>query len=294
MATIAPMDEAKLSEQVRDSLVESELRSRYALACAFARGGTVLDAGSVESAGSELLAAAGTLTRGRPDDDDNSLGNRDLVVCFDGLERERDPAALIERLAGAAKPDTGVVMVSVPADASGFGPERLVAELAQRFANVTTLRQHNWVASALLGDDEFVSGDAARQVVAEVRKTGAAQAGDELYVLAIASNAPLPEASNMVMLSRGAEVREWMTRVDDAESQLAAARSEAESLRDELEAVREADRVRIEDLQDRLAWVEENELYLRQTAERFAFVAFVLRVWARMFRLQRRARQKLR
>jgi hypothetical protein len=289
------MTRTTLSESVRESLLASERSSRYALAGSFVGGGTVLDASrNPDKEGTALLAAAGNVTHQASSPAGSGMGDCDLVICFDGLEESPDPVAELGDLAQQVKADKGVLIVSVRSDGSKLNVSKLTETLSGRFANVALLRQHNWVASALLGDSEFATEDAAKRLVADVRKTQAADGGEELYVVAIASNAPLPEASNLVMLSRGAEVREWMTRVDDAESQLAAARDEAESLREELEAVREADRARIEDLQDRLAWVEENELYLRQTAERFAFVAFVLRVWARMFRLQRRARQKLR
>ncbi|MBI5309969.1 MAG: hypothetical protein HZB14_02900 [Actinobacteria bacterium] len=78
------------------------------------------------------------------------------------------------------------------------------------------------------------------------------------------------------------------------QTDIQAVRAEAESLRAELARVRAASDERTAELERRLGWVEENELYLEELVARSRLAAAVVGAWARARRLQRRVKRKLR
>lgn len=84
------------------------------------------------------------------------------------------------------------------------------------------------------------------------------------------------------------------TQREAADAQSEPARSEADALREELRRVREASEQRTAELERRLGWVEEHELYLEDLVARSRLAAAIVGAWARARRLQRRVRRKLR
>lgn len=80
----------------------------------------------------------------------------------------------------------------------------------------------------------------------------------------------------------------------DTASDASHAASEADELRAELQRVRVAADQRTAELERRLGWVEENELYLEDLVARSRLAAAIVGLWARTRRLQRLARRKLR
>jgi hypothetical protein len=82
------------------------------------------------------------------------------------------------------------------------------------------------------------------------------------------------------------------TRTEADTSRLALERlAEAER---ELALVRHHQDAKIAELEERAGWFEENELDLRDAAERHPWLAAALRAWARAVRFARRVRRVIR
>jgi hypothetical protein len=126
-----------------------------------------------------------------------------------------------------------------------FVPDELEETLRKRFANVRLYRQADWITPAILNDElhGFEGEKPLRNV--EVRKSVAAELGDELYTLALASNGALPEPAPSAMLGSAAEIRtvtETSQRLERDRRELtrrtALAEHEAVELHRELAALR--------------------------------------------------------
>ncbi len=89
--------------------------------------------------------------------------------------------------------------------------------LAGHWPHVRLLQQHNYLASTILADAgepepmEPLAG-------AEVRRLVGKAAGDEVYALAIASSAPIPEPAQLITLASTVEVRQWLERYDEQQT----------------------------------------------------------------------------
>ena len=240
------------------TLIEAEHLARYWWAMHFVDGKRVLDAGCGNAYGTATLARAGAtdvvgvdidaavLEAARGSLPDNvSLQTADLralpfedaafdvAVCFEVIEHVDNPERVISELRRVLAQD-GLLIVSSPNrdvypagnphHKHEFLPDELAGALAERFDQVRLVRQHDWLASAVLEDEAFELDDAG-SFEASVRKTLAAKPGQELYTLALASSAPLPTVPLQVVLTQTADAKWW-------QEQLAALESELESERD--------------------------------------------------------------
>jgi SAM-dependent methyltransferase len=138
----------------------------------------------------------------------------DLIVCFEVLEHLDDPEAGLDELArvlagggllAASSPNRRVFPPGNPHHVREYVPEELRDSLGRRFANVRLARQHTWASSAILGDESLRSGD-GRPIEAAAAKSGGLEPGDELYTVALASDAELPAVEDLIVVGPALEL----------------------------------------------------------------------------------------
>jgi O-antigen biosynthesis protein len=272
-------------EEMHGQIIEAEHLSRYHWAAALVSGKRVLDAGCGTAYGSAILAAAnarevvgvdvaGDVLRAvsprmpegvelREADVTNlpfDAGKFDVVVCFEVIEHVDDATAVLNELVrvlaedgvlAISSPNRGVYTPGNPHHRYEFTPEEFEETLRRRFANVRLYRQADWIASAVFDDElhGFEGESPLRQL--KVRKAVAAEAGDELYTLAVAANAVLPDPPVSAVLGSAAEIKavaeaseslerdrqELTRRTALAEDAAADARRELDPLRNRLLAL---------------------------------------------------------
>jgi len=196
----------------------------------------------------------------------------DVVVCFEAIEHLEDQQAALDELRRVLTP-AGLLVISSPNrhvyeegnphHTHEFTPEELQATLEERFANVALTRQQAWLASMICDDDVLSAEDPGEPLGVDLRKTEGLAPGEETFTLALASNGPLPESAPLAMVTGLDELSAWRDRARSAEEHLArseqasrgaaaafaAAQSDTESLRRDLERCRgDLDR-RTEDLE---------------------------------------------
>jgi 2-polyprenyl-3-methyl-5-hydroxy-6-metoxy-1,4-benzoquinol methylase len=238
-------------------LIEVEHLARYRWAAQLVAGRTVLDAGCGVGYGSAMLAGAGagevvgldlsaTAIEAARDaapanasfvvGDVHALpfdaGQFELVVCFEVIEHVESQDDVIAELARVLAPG-GVLAISSPnRDVYPAGnphhlheyvPEELRSALAAHFDYVQLRRQHAWLASAVLDDEQ--AADASLQPRDDVRvaKTLGRDPGSEPFTIALASREPLPATTGGVLLSALADTA--------LGAELEAARSDIATLR---------------------------------------------------------------
>ncbi|MBJ7348598.1 MAG: class I SAM-dependent methyltransferase [Thermoleophilaceae bacterium] len=314
-----------VTEVTRGRLVDSEHLSRYVVASKLAAGRSALDVGCGSGYGTAMLAAAGAtravgvakkidafdaravelceLLQGDQMALDFDDGSFDLVVSFEQIERCANPRAALDELARVTAAETGILLVSTanrgiypsgnPKHQAELSADELLQSLQAKFANVLPLRQHNWVSSAILGDGEFGFNDPHTALNVDVRKVFPAEPGQELYTMAVASNAPLPDVGNLVMLTQGIEVREWIAQILEGRQQLEAAQSSVAELTEELAVTRATNSEKLAELEEKLAWVEEHDLYLKDLTEKSRVARTIIELWAKSRSLHRRIKRKL-
>ena len=240
-------------ESMYGELIEAEHLARYAWAGGLVQGKRVLDAGCGSGYGSDLLVRAGAAEVVGVDLDAEvvgaarndypavtfatadirelpaELGDFDVVVCFEVLEHLDDPETALGQLGtvlreGAllvvSSPNRDVYPPGNPFHKHEFRPDELADALGARFAHVQLVRQHDWLASGVFGDEDFASLDAVSTPVA---KAAAGEPGSELYTLALAGDSPLPPVLPFVMLTQTADLKWWQELL--------------QTLRDELETM---------------------------------------------------------
>jgi SAM-dependent methyltransferase len=223
-------------------LSEAEHLVRYRWAAGLVEGRRVLDVACGTAYGSALLREAGAssvlgvdiaqavieaaqptmpagveLRVGDVEDLELEDGSFDVVVCFETIEHVQDRDAALGQLRRVLAPG-GVLAISSPnrdAYVAGnphhifeYAPDELRAALSQRFAHVRLYRQQGLIGCAVLGDGDAIRGGALPGLEATVAQPGAA--GDETYVLALASDEPLPETGPVMVTTGLVEVRRWV------------------------------------------------------------------------------------
>jgi 2-polyprenyl-3-methyl-5-hydroxy-6-metoxy-1,4-benzoquinol methylase len=243
---------------MRGRLIEAEHLARYWWAAPFVEGKRVLDAGCGTAYGSDILARSGAAKVVGVDIDEEMLDavsnllheavsligadvrdlpfendSFDVVVCFEVIEHVDEPEAVLDEFARIL-PARGLLVVSSPNrdvyppgnphHRREFRPDELAELVAARFGHVRLVRQHDWLASAVLNDDEFVGQEAFDAVV---RKTAARAIGEELYSLALASHSKLPSTAPHVVLTQTIDVEWWREQMQilRVERDVAAARA---------------------------------------------------------------------
>jgi 2-polyprenyl-3-methyl-5-hydroxy-6-metoxy-1,4-benzoquinol methylase len=233
-----------IPDQMGEGMVAAEHLCRYWWAAQFAPGRRVLDAGCGIGYGSNMLAEAGaaevtgvdiaesvieaasqgaasgvTFRTGDIAALDLPADSFDLVVCFEVIEHVEDTDAVLDELTRLLAPG-GLLLISspnrdqyVPGNPHHryeFLPEELRATLGRRFGQVRLLRQHDWLASAILDDRALAASGAAPVDGVEVRKLVGREPDTETYSLALASDGELPASLMPLALSHTVELREWM------------------------------------------------------------------------------------
>jgi SAM-dependent methyltransferase len=293
------------------AMIEAEHQARYRWACALAAGREVLDAGCGVGWGSVVLADAGakavtgvdlscdalasardragerplTFVRGDLEELSFEDGSFDLVVCFEAIEHVPDPSRALDCLRRVLRPD-GVLLISSPNrgvypagnphHVHEYESAELEAALRERFAHVAPYRQQTHISSLVTTAREFAVDDAGTVLDADVRKIVGGSAGEELYTVAAASDAPLPELHGVSVLTAPVDAKAWIemvSRLDHrallAESDLAAAAGENGMLRFEHERalvrLQAADQAR-RDAEQRAAAAEQRAAAAEQRA----------------------------
>jgi hypothetical protein len=181
-----------------------------------------------------------------------------------------------------SSPNRDVYPPGNPHHVHEYTPEELEAELASRFEHVRLARQHTWIGSGVLDDDQFRIGE-DRPVGGrvEVRKLVADVPGAELYTVALAGDGALPDPTTTLQLATAVELRRWdelwheqaemlerQTRVLEEQAELllaheglfTAGASEREQMYYELERLR----AQLADVESRLARMPELDAQLRE------------------------------
>ena len=251
-AATAPADDAPERfdpDAMHGQLIEAEHLARYWWAAALVSGKRVLDAGCGTAYGTEILARAGAaevlgvdldpgvVEAARPSALENVTlevadvralpfedGSFELAVCFEVIEHVEEPERVLDELRRVVRRD-GLLLVSSPNrdvyppgnphHKHEFLPDELADALSGRFEHVRLVRQQDWLGSGIL-DDLVFALDGERAFDAVVRKAVRGAPGEELYTLALASDAELPETAPYVVLTETAEAKWWQLQVDRA------------------------------------------------------------------------------
>ncbi len=243
-------------------LIYAEHISRYRFAAQFVAGKRVLDVASGSGYGSELLKQAGAAMvigvecsrealayslaehgGGHPDFVLGDavrlpLGDRsfDVIISFETLEHVPEPDEMLTELRRVLKED-GIIVASTPnrnvyPEGNPFHMHELTYEeflqsLNASFKHVQLLSQDSWVATALL-DAETMTGKGVRlNGSTDLYKTVPREPQESVYIVALASNAPLPKVSLQLTLTTPTEVEGHMRAVNEARVEIARRDAEA-------------------------------------------------------------------
>ncbi|HEY2590816.1 MAG TPA: class I SAM-dependent methyltransferase, partial [Steroidobacteraceae bacterium] len=264
---LSSVPERAAPDQMSEHLMESEHRGRYLWAADLARGLDVIDAGCGTGYGSEIIAAAGArrvvgvdisheaIDYARSSSSHAAIefhvgglhelpfedASFDLAVCFEVIEHVEEQARAISELRRVLKP-AGVLAISSPNrdvyppgnphHVHEFVPQELEQALTEQFANVRLYRQSPWLTAAIFDDEQSSSLGIEHELSAKVMKVASVAPGEEMYTVALASDAGLPEAHAVALMGKPFELRWW-------QEQLTAARENEQHLQRELSRVAE-------------------------------------------------------
>jgi len=249
---VSSVPERAAPDQMSEHLIESEHRGRYLWAADLADGLEVIDAGCGTGYGSEIIAAAGARRVVGVDisqeaiDYARSSSSRtasefhvgglhelpfddasfDLAVCFEVIEHVEEQPRAIAELRRVLKP-SGVLAISSPNrdvyppgnphHVHEFVPEELERALAEQFTQVRLYRQSPWLTAAIFDDEQSRSTGVEHELSTKVVKIASISPGEEMYTVALASNAELPEAHAVALMGKPFELRWWQEQLTAAE-----------------------------------------------------------------------------
>jgi SAM-dependent methyltransferase len=240
-------------EEVSDGLLAAEHKARYWWAAGVVEGKRVLDAGCGVGYGAQILADGGAQSVAGVDREKEAIelaqrsyadgrveygvadlarlsfesGTFDVVVCFEVIEHVVDRTAVLAELKRVLA-DKGLLIVSSPNrrvylpgnphHVHEYEPEELRKELSAFFEGVDLYRQHVWLGTAVLTDEEFESADDDREHRFPIHKLGSTRPGFETYTVAVAGDGDLPDLESLAALGEPFELRQWQERVDELEA----------------------------------------------------------------------------
>lgn len=260
----------------RGTLVYGEHIARYVLASRLVRGRRVLDLGSGTGYGSEMLSAGGASQVIGLDQSQEAVeyslrhhgrdarflvgdaqilpfadSEFDVVVSFETIEHVPDYQLFLRELRRVLRPG-GLAVLSTPNKASypEGNPfhlkEFFLAEfqevVASYFKNVTVLAEDNWVTSAILPTQIMEGGEGPVDGRVRVSKVAAKPVAETLYMVALCSDAPLPEVDPHLVLIQTADSKFIMgelARRDVAIQQLTAERDSLRAHWEEIDREKE-------------------------------------------------------
>jgi O-antigen biosynthesis protein len=220
-------------------LMEAQHLARYWWVSSLVPGRRVLDAGCGVGYGSAILSRAGaaevTGVDVAPDAVDAAIdaypgvgfqvadvhalpfeaARFDVVICFEVIEHVEGQDEVIAELARVLAPDgilalsspnRGVYPAGNPHHLHEYVPDELEAALRTHFPHVALMRQHDWLASAVLTDDRVAEATLSDLDVGVAKAIGL-EPGSETYTVALASRRPLPSLRGHAVLASPDEVR---------------------------------------------------------------------------------------
>jgi ubiquinone/menaquinone biosynthesis C-methylase UbiE len=229
---------------MQGELLEAEHLARYRWVAELAQGRRVLDAGCGTAYGAEILAQAGAeqvvgvdcaadvLDSVRPrmpetvlleTGDVTALAHEDdsfdLVVCFEVIEHLEERGRALDEFRRVLRPQ-GILAISSPNrdvypagnphHVHEYTPAELEQELSSRFDFTSLRRQHTWITTGVLDDEQFQLGDdVALAASASVRKLVGDRPGSELYTIALAGQLEPPTLPTTFELATQVELRKW-------------------------------------------------------------------------------------
>jgi 2-polyprenyl-3-methyl-5-hydroxy-6-metoxy-1,4-benzoquinol methylase len=263
---IGQADERFVPGTADGELIEVEHLARYWWASQAAHGRAVLDAGCGVGYGSAMLAREGASEVVGVDLSDKAViaaaagapanatfltgdvhalpfeDNRfDLVVCFEVIEHVEEQDAVIAELArvlapggilALSSPNRDVYPAGNPHHVHEYVPEELRAALATHFAHVELRRQHDWLASAVLGDVQVAEPLLRELDDVTVGKVFPRGQDSERYTVALASERPLPALPGRVALGGETEPRAWLQELRELRRLVEALTAERDHARD--------------------------------------------------------------
>jgi O-antigen biosynthesis protein len=285
-------------DEMRGELIEAEHVARYRWAATIATGRRVLDAGCGTAYGTAMLAdagarevvgvdiAEGVLASVRPDMPESVRlesgdlrelayegASFDLIVCFEVIEHFEDPFPVLDELTRVLAPD-GVLLVSSPNrdvyppvnphHHHEFRPDELAAALGKRLRNVRLMRQHAYLAAAILSEERFVASTEEQLEGVRLYKLVEGGSDREIFTLALAGNGELPDMPTLAMLTSDLDTRRWFSLAEEQQRALLAHRQYILELEERIGDRDELQR-RLIDAEQRLVQVPELELRLQQT-----------------------------
>jgi tRNA (mo5U34)-methyltransferase len=266
-----PYDQIDLSGERYDpryphaNSVAVEHRARYHLAASLVSGLRVLDAGCGLGYGATTMARAGAATVDAIDANSGVIESSarkdkagvrfrmgdvrhlpyadasfDLVVCFEVLEHMVEHDELLAEFKRVLRP-AGRLLISTPnKDSYPSGNPWHLRELTTaqfdsvlraHFANVQLLSQQVHLATLLASREVHKAASPSQMLDADVLKLSATPAGAEMYSVAIATDAQLPETSSVIALGDprdeliDATIGTWTERALKAEAEAAMLRT---------------------------------------------------------------------
>ena len=187
-----------------------------------------------------------------------------------------------------SSPNRGVYPPGNPFHERELEASEFEALLQGSFAHVRLMRQHNWIVSAVLGDDAFATGDARSELDLHTGKLIGKRPGEELYTLAVCGHSEPTSPEQAGLLTHGLEVRRWIDELDRRAGEIAVLRETLASTEQELLEVRDARSVAMAQLERQVYWLERGKIdldaWMRRRPLRLAFraVTLFLRVLRRL------------
>jgi SAM-dependent methyltransferase len=222
----------------------------------------------------------------------------DVVTCFETVEHIDQPAqerfvaeaARVLRPGGlliASSPNRAQYPPGNPYHVRELTPDELERLLRREFAEVRLFRQHNWVAAAIFDDASFAAAGGPDAAPVDAHKLPGRRPGEELYTLAVCSDAPFDGPAPRALLTHGLEVRRWMDEIDRHKGEHVRTREALAETERELLELRHSRSIETARLERQAYWLERAQVDLDALMKR-PLMRFGFRVMARLLRMRRR------